>query len=275
MTLSKSKRRRTDDGGEKTKKRKPAIQNTEAPASVETCDTTQALISRKEEEEVKVDKENKVPLKRGALTKEKITSPKEGEDSDAAASQSSDDDDDAGDALNDEDAKRTRIRKDDADDADGESSEEEEENEENQEDEEDDAAEPVFTAHGPLKGLQSAFNTIMERERQKKKGAVILSEMRIGDSEAQKKEEERKRREERDKRRQMKAKLALHKAHVMPDVLQKSFEMDLRKIATKGVVRLFNSVQTAQAEEAAEKARAEKKDEESRVSKLNTYIHNE
>jgi len=270
MTLSKSKRRRTDNGGEKTKKRKPAIQNIEAPASVETCDTTQTMISRKEEEEVKVDKENKVPLKRGALTEGKITSPKEGGESDAAASQSSDDDDHAGDALNDEDAKRTRIRQDDADDADGESSEEEEGNEED----ELDADEPEFTAHGPLKGLQSAFNTIMERERQKKKGAVILSEMRIGDSEAQKKEEERKRREERDKRKQMKAKLALHKAHVMPDVLQKNFEMDLRKIATKGVVRLFNSVQTAQAEAAAEKERAEKEDGESRASKLNTYIHN-
>jgi len=46
--------------------------------------------------------------------------------------------------------------------------------------------------------------------------------------------------------------LTRHETHVLPDPLNREFERDLRKIATRGVVKLFNSVLIAQEEALAE-----------------------
>merc|ERR1712146_496049 len=90
------------------------------------------------------------------------------------------------------------------------------------------------------KGLSSAFNSIMERELTKPE-APVLCETQVEKNLRIQKEEykEKKLLAQKEKRLQ-------DQGHVQPHLSDKDFELQLRRIATKGVVRLFNTVKDFQ-----------------------------
>jgi len=160
-------------------------------------------------------------------------------------------------ALGEENKKRQRGMDADAEDSELDDMEEEDEDDDEMEgidSEDDDEDQPQ--AHGALKGIFSALNTILDRPEKKKKKGIILSEISTQEIEKKKKEEEERRKIEEQKKKQRLAKLTRHETHVLPDITNREFERDLRKIATRGVVKLFNSVLIAQEEALAEEEEA-------------------
>eukprot|EP00930_Biecheleria_cincta_P075832 TRINITY_DN63034_c0_g1_i1.p1 TRINITY_DN63034_c0_g1~~TRINITY_DN63034_c0_g1_i1.p1 ORF type:complete len:216 (-),score=69.59 TRINITY_DN63034_c0_g1_i1:65-712(-) len=105
------------------------------------------------------------------------------------------------------------------------------------------------------KGFCSAFASIMARAIEKS-DAPVLAETEIEQKLQQRKAEFKERRLS-----ALENKAEKDKGHVLPDITQKNFEMHLRKMATQGVVRLFNAVRDYQAhsaDDAAEKFELQK-----------------
>ena len=120
--------------------------------------------------------------------------------------------------------------------------------------EEADEAENEETPAGPKveeagwKGFCTAFASILSRELENSQTPVLAEtqvEEKIKQSRAEFKE----------KRLQaMENKIQKDKGHAAVDILEKNFEMQLRKYATQGVVRLFNAVKDYQAHAGDDKA---------------------
>jgi len=103
-----------------------------------------------------------------------------------------------------------------------------------------DATEAVKVDSG-WKGFSAAFSSIMERDLEKA-DAPVLADTTIENKILERKAEMK------EKRMKSLANKALKdQGHEMPDIINKTFEMQLRKIATQGVVRLFNAVKDFQA----------------------------
>eukprot|EP00438_Fugacium_kawagutii_P029010 Skav204724 [mRNA] locus=scaffold1549:180140:180904:+ [translate_table: standard] len=98
------------------------------------------------------------------------------------------------------------------------------------------------------KGFCTAFASILSRELKNPQGPVLAEtqvEEKIRQSKAEFKE----------KRLQaMENKVQKDKGHAEVNILEKNFEMQLRKYATQGVVRLFNAVKDYQAHAGDDKA---------------------
>eukprot|EP00435_Cladocopium_sp_Y103_P063293 s524_g24.t2 len=114
--------------------------------------------------------------------------------------------------------------------------------------EDDDAGEEEAPASGVgkveeagWKGFCTAFANILSRELQNSQ-APVLAETQVEEKIRQSKAEFK------EKRLQaMENKVQKDKGHAAVDILEKNFEMQLRKYATQGVVRLFNAVKDYQA----------------------------
>ena len=92
-----------------------------------------------------------------------------------------------------------------------------------------------------LKGLAKAFNTILTRSEEKGSEPVLT------EAEERKKTELKLRKQIRELRKSRK----LIDGHKKVDVLKKDFERQLRRIATRGVVTLFNAVREVKESAAA------------------------
>ncbi|CAK0902373.1 unnamed protein product [Prorocentrum cordatum] len=99
----------------------------------------------------------------------------------------------------------------------------------------DKAAAPAL--EGGWKGFCRAFASIMSRELDQK-APPVLCDTQIAQKLKEKREELKEQRALALQRKALK-----DQGHTLPDITQKAFEMNLRKIATQGVVRLFNTVQ--------------------------------
>ena len=98
------------------------------------------------------------------------------------------------------------------------------------------------------KGFCTAFASILSRELQNSQ-APVLAETQVEEKIRQSKAEFK------EKRLQaMENKVQKDKGHAAVDILEKNFEMQLRKYATQGVVRLFNAVKDYQAHAGDDKA---------------------
>eukprot|EP00929_Paragymnodinium_shiwhaense_P041822 TRINITY_DN21716_c0_g1_i1.p1 TRINITY_DN21716_c0_g1~~TRINITY_DN21716_c0_g1_i1.p1 ORF type:complete len:176 (+),score=77.92 TRINITY_DN21716_c0_g1_i1:74-601(+) len=91
------------------------------------------------------------------------------------------------------------------------------------------------------KGFGAAFSSVLDRDIKENVAAPVLAETQV-----EKKIKEKKA-EMREKKLQSLAKKAeKDKGHAKPDITQKAFELQLRKVATQGVVTLFNAVKDFQ-----------------------------
>merc|ERR1712039_581899 len=90
------------------------------------------------------------------------------------------------------------------------------------------------------KGFSSAFNSIMERDLAKP-SAPVLSETLVEKELSDKKAEYKEKKQLAEKERSLK-----DQGHALPDTMDKAIELQLRRVATKGVVRLFNTVKEFQ-----------------------------
>merc|ERR1719491_1321499 len=90
------------------------------------------------------------------------------------------------------------------------------------------------------KGLCSAFNNIMERKLPKPE-APVLCETKVETNLRLQKEEYKEK-----KLLSQKEKALQDQGHVQPHLSDKEYELNLRRLATKGVVRLFNTVKDFQ-----------------------------
>eukprot|EP00490_Sorites_sp_Unknown_P014507 CAMPEP_0114650502 /NCGR_PEP_ID=MMETSP0191-20121206/7712_1 /TAXON_ID=126664 /ORGANISM="Sorites sp." /LENGTH=204 /DNA_ID=CAMNT_0001864389 /DNA_START=26 /DNA_END=637 /DNA_ORIENTATION=+ len=98
------------------------------------------------------------------------------------------------------------------------------------------------------KGFCTAFASILSREL-KNPQAPVLAETQVEEKIKQSKAEFKEK-----KLHAMENKVQKDKGHAAVDILEKNFEMQLRKYATQGVVRLFNAVKDYQAHAGDDKA---------------------
>lgn len=108
-----------------------------------------------------------------------------------------------------------------------------------QEQAEDAAEDAASGPSGPAgwKGFCTAFASIMARAVEKPE-APVLCETQVLQKIKEKKAEAKERH-----LLSVEQKATRDQGYTMPDITQKNFEMQLRKIATQGVVRLFNTLQ--------------------------------
>ena len=98
------------------------------------------------------------------------------------------------------------------------------------------------------KGFCTAFANILSRELPQS-SSPVLAETEIERKLKESKEESKAKRLHAAENRAVK-----DKGHSLPDIAQKNFEVQLRKYATQGVVRLFNAVRDYQAHATHDKA---------------------
>merc|ERR1712183_372713 len=98
----------------------------------------------------------------------------------------------------------------------------------------------VIGSAAAWKGFCKAFASIMARSLENPKAPVLLEtkvEAKLLEKKAEFKEK---------KMLMLQAKVLKDQGHTVPDITKKAFEMQLRKVATQGVVRLFNTVKEFQ-----------------------------
>ena len=96
----------------------------------------------------------------------------------------------------------------------------------------------MSTEEEQFKGLSKAFATILSRPVADGAKVVLSERTELTAADEKRKVEEKLRRQLRETRRAKKE----HDGHVKVDVLRKDFEKNLRKIANKGIVKIFNAV---------------------------------
>lgn len=89
-----------------------------------------------------------------------------------------------------------------------------------------------------IKGFAKAFSTILSRSVNKGESAILAERSDVKKEVADKVVEDRLRKQLRESRKAKK----LNDGHVKVDIFKKQFEKNLRKVATKGVVSIFNAV---------------------------------
>ena len=113
-----------------------------------------------------------------------------------------------------------------------------------------------------LKGLAKAFNTILSRSEETQVPSKAVQE-----AEERKKVELKLRKQIRELRRSRKQ----IDGHKKVDILKKEFEKSLRRIATRGVVALFNAVRDAKSEAATTGASVDQMPIDSFMALLSTH----
>ncbi len=88
-----------------------------------------------------------------------------------------------------------------------------------------------------MKGFSKAFATILGRQKTEK-NEILAERAELHEQEAKQKVEEKLRKELRETRKAKKT----TDGHKKIDVLRKDYEKSLRKIANKGIVKIFNAV---------------------------------
>jgi Rrp15p len=108
-----------------------------------------------------------------------------------------------------------------------------------------------------IKGFAKAFSTILNRSVNEGESAVLAERTDVKENLKDKAVEDHLRKQLRESRKAKK----INDGHVKVDALKKQYEKNLRKIATKGVVSIFNAVREFKEGNAAADANAARVDQ--------------
>ena len=89
-----------------------------------------------------------------------------------------------------------------------------------------------------LKGFSKAFATILSRQKKEKGDEILAERAELHQLEEKQKSEEKLKKQLRETRKAKKS----EDGHTKVDVLRKDYEKSLRKVANRGIVKIFNAV---------------------------------